>query len=220
MVVRGMNQLWVSDITYVRLQREFIYLAAILDVYSRRVVGWSISRQINSAFAIDALVSALKQRRPAPGLVHHSDRGVQYACTKYVRLLEVHGIIRQYESARKSLRQCVGRELYEDAKSGGGGWTTLPELRRCQLLDRDVYRRCLQQATVTFGAELLLTDRVRSGNALGVYDVDKERKGAKQKESRGLWKLPELWKNEKQFFHSSLNRIKRSVHSYHTPDGS
>jgi putative transposase len=93
MVVSGMNQLWVSDITYVRLQREFIYLAVILDVYSRRVVGWSISRQINSAFAIDALVSALKQRRPAPGLVHHSDRGVQYACTEYVRLLEVHGII-------------------------------------------------------------------------------------------------------------------------------
>ena len=93
MVLSAINQLWVSDITYVRLQREFIYLAVILDVYSRRVVGWSISRQINSAFAIEALVSALKQRRPAPGLVHHSDRGVQYACTAYVHLLEAHGII-------------------------------------------------------------------------------------------------------------------------------
>ncbi len=93
MVLSAINQLWVSDITYVRLQREFIYLAVILDVYSRRVVGWSISRQINSAFALEALVSALKQRRPAPGLVHHSDRGVQYACTEYVQLLEVHGII-------------------------------------------------------------------------------------------------------------------------------
>jgi len=66
MVLSAINQLWVSDITYVRLQREFIYLAVILDVYSRRVVGWSISRQINSAFALEALVSALKQRRPAP----------------------------------------------------------------------------------------------------------------------------------------------------------
>jgi putative transposase len=93
MVVSGINQLWVSDITYVRLQREFIYLAVILDVYSRRVVGWSISRQIDSRFALEALVSAFRQRQPAPGLIHHSDRGVQYACTEYVQLLEAQGII-------------------------------------------------------------------------------------------------------------------------------
>lgn len=93
MVFNAVNQLWVSDITYVRLQREFIYLAVILDVYSRRVVGWSISRQINRSFALEALASALKQRRPAPGLIHHSDRGVQYACIEYIQLLEAHGII-------------------------------------------------------------------------------------------------------------------------------
>jgi transposase InsO family protein len=93
MQLSTINQLWVSDITYIRLQREFIYLAVILDVYSRRVVGWAISRQINSVFAIEALTSALKQRRPAAGMVHHSDRGVQYACTEYVQLLESHGII-------------------------------------------------------------------------------------------------------------------------------
>jgi putative transposase len=93
MVLSAINQLWVSDITYVRLQREFIYLAVILDVYSRRVVGWSISRQINTALTLEALASALKKRRPAPGLIHHSDRGVQYACTEYVQLLEGHGIV-------------------------------------------------------------------------------------------------------------------------------
>lgn len=93
MMLSSINQLWVSDITYVRLQREFIYLAVILDVYSRRVVGWSISRQIDSRFALEALVSAIRQRRPAPGLIHHSDRGVQYACTEYVQVLEGHGII-------------------------------------------------------------------------------------------------------------------------------
>src|SRR5262249_15724007 len=93
MVLSAINQLWVSDITYVRLQREFIYLAVILDVYSRRVVGWSISRQINRTFALEALVSALKQRQPAPGLVHQSDGGAQYACTEYVELLEAHGIV-------------------------------------------------------------------------------------------------------------------------------
>jgi transposase InsO family protein len=82
------NQLWVADITYVRLQQEFIYVAVILDVYSRRVVGWSISRKLDSGFALDALESALKQRHPAPGLIHHSDRGVQYACGDYVKRLE------------------------------------------------------------------------------------------------------------------------------------
>jgi transposase InsO family protein len=92
MVVTDINQLWVGDITYVRLQREFIYLAVLLDVYSRRVIGWSLRRQLDSELAQEALEMALKQRRPAAGLVHHSDRGVQYACGEYVRRLEAHGI--------------------------------------------------------------------------------------------------------------------------------
>jgi putative transposase len=92
MVVTGINQLWVGDITYVRLQQEFIYLAVLLDVYSRRVIGWSLSRQLTSEFAREALEMALKRRRPATGLVHHSDRGVQYACGDYVKHLEAHRI--------------------------------------------------------------------------------------------------------------------------------
>jgi len=92
MVLSAINQLWVADITYVRLQQEFIYLAVILDVFSRRVVGWSISRQLDSNVAQQALASALKERQPAPGLIHHSDRGVQYACGDYVKRLEAAGI--------------------------------------------------------------------------------------------------------------------------------
>ena len=92
MVVTAINQLWVGDITYVRLQQEFVYLAVLLDVYSRRVIGWSLSRQLDSEFAQEALEMAVKQRRPAAGLVHHSDRGVQYACAGYVKRLEAHGI--------------------------------------------------------------------------------------------------------------------------------
>jgi putative transposase len=92
-VLHGINQLWVADITYIRLQREFIYLAVILDVYSRRIVAWSMSRQLDSGFALDALTAALKQRRPEPGLIHHSDRGVQYASNNYVQCLEIHGIV-------------------------------------------------------------------------------------------------------------------------------
>jgi transposase InsO family protein len=92
MVVTAINQLWVGDITYVRLQQEFIYLAVLLDVYSRRVIGWSLSRQLDSEFAQEALEMALSQRRPAAGLVHHSDRGIQYACGHYVKRLEAHSI--------------------------------------------------------------------------------------------------------------------------------
>jgi putative transposase len=92
MQVSGINQVWVADITYVRLQQEFIYLAVILDVYSRRVVGWSLSRQLDSRFAQQALKMAWDQRRPAPGLVHHSDRGLQYSCGEYVQQLESYGM--------------------------------------------------------------------------------------------------------------------------------
>jgi len=88
MVRSAINQLWVADITYIRLQQEFIYLAVILDVYSRRVVSWSIGRQLDSRIAQQALETALKQRQPEPGLIHHSDRGVQYACGDYVKRLE------------------------------------------------------------------------------------------------------------------------------------
>ena len=91
-VVTQLNQLWVADITYVRLQQEFIYLAVVVDVYSRRVVGWNISRRLDSSVAQQALESALMQRQPAPGLIHHSDRGLQYACREYVQRLEENGI--------------------------------------------------------------------------------------------------------------------------------
>jgi len=93
MELSATNQLWVADITYVRLLQEFVYVAVILDVYSRRVVGWSISRQLDSKFAQQALESAVHQRQPAPGLVHHSDRGLQYACGDYVQRLESCGMI-------------------------------------------------------------------------------------------------------------------------------
>ena len=93
MVLTDLNQLWVADITYVRLRWEFVYVAVILDVYSRRVVGWSVQKQIDTKLTLEALELALNQRRPPVGLVHHSDRGVQYACGAYVQRLESHGII-------------------------------------------------------------------------------------------------------------------------------
>lgn len=84
----GVNQAWVADITYIRLAQGFCYLAAILDAYSRRVVGWRLSREIDAALAVAALELAVQARKPAPGWIHHSDQGVQYACREYVGLLE------------------------------------------------------------------------------------------------------------------------------------
>ena len=86
------DQLWRADITYVRLPHDFAYLAVILDAYSRLVVGWALSRHINAALTLEALQMALATRTIAPGLTHHSDRGSQYACDEYVKVLLEHGI--------------------------------------------------------------------------------------------------------------------------------
>jgi len=80
----GINQVWVADLTYVRLRWEFVYLAVILDAYSRRMVGWALSRRLEASLTLAALRSALEDRRPPLGCMHHSDRGVQYACDDYV----------------------------------------------------------------------------------------------------------------------------------------
>ncbi len=89
----GINQLWVADITYIRLELEFVYLAVILDAYSRRVIGWALDRILEDELTMGALRMALDRRSPAPGLVHHSDRGVQYASGDYTGLLKAHQII-------------------------------------------------------------------------------------------------------------------------------
>ena len=86
----AINQLWVADITYVRLRTEFVYLAVVLDAFSRRVIGWALGRTLEAQLAVAALRMALVQRRPAPGLVHHSDRGVQYASQDYTEMLKQH----------------------------------------------------------------------------------------------------------------------------------
>jgi transposase InsO family protein len=88
----AVNQLWVADITYIRLRIEFIYLAVVLDAFSRRVIGWALGRTLEAELAVSALRMALRQRQPAPGLVHHSDRGAQYASLGYTDLLKQHHI--------------------------------------------------------------------------------------------------------------------------------
>jgi transposase InsO family protein len=90
--VTALNEVWVADITYVRLPRAFAYLAAILDAFSRKVIGWAFSRWIDTTLPLLALERALASRPVRPGLIHHSDQGVQYASTAYVERLQAHGI--------------------------------------------------------------------------------------------------------------------------------
>jgi putative transposase len=93
MTLSGPNQLWVADITYIRLVREFVYLAVIVDVFSRKVVGWALSRSLKTQLPICALERAIAIRKPPPGVVHHSDQGVQYASREYLQKVREHGML-------------------------------------------------------------------------------------------------------------------------------
>lgn len=99
MVLTDVDQLWVADITYVRLLEEFVFLAVILDAYSRRVIGWELDRTLEAKLTLAALRMALARRTVSPGLVHRSDRGVQCASHEYTDLLKSHGI--QISMSRK-----------------------------------------------------------------------------------------------------------------------
>jgi len=126
----GIDELWVADITYIRLLEEFVYLAIVLDAFSRRVVGWALETHLEARLAITALSMALEARRPTRGsLIHHSDRGIQYACSDYTDLLQQHGIAASmsrvgnpYDNAKaesfmKTLKQEeVNGQTYRDAQ--------------------------------------------------------------------------------------------------------
>ena len=132
LVLSGVNQLWVADITYIRLQEQFVSLAVVLDAHSRRVVGWALADHLQASLPLAALRQALRSRNIVPGLVHHSDRGVQYACGDYVALLEEHGIVvsmsrpaNPYDNAQaESFMATLKRE-----QADGRPWRTLEELR-------------------------------------------------------------------------------------------
>jgi putative transposase len=124
MKLTGVNQLWVADITYIRVWSEFVFLAVVLDAYSRKVVGWELSRKLSSGLALRALEQAIAVRQPSPGLVHHSDRGAQYASREYVELLEKHQMVASmsrpgnpYDNARceRFMQTLKQEEIYASA---------------------------------------------------------------------------------------------------------
>lgn len=92
-VVTRPNQVWVTDVTYIGTRQGWVYLAVVMDLYPRRIVGWAVRPRLTRELVLDALREAIAQRRPAPGLIHHSDRGSQYASAEYREVLQQHGMI-------------------------------------------------------------------------------------------------------------------------------
>ena len=138
LVLTGFDQLWVADITYVRLREEFAFLAVLLDAFSRRVIGWALEKHLRANLATAALQMAIGTRRPTPGkLIHHSDRGVQYACREYTSLLGAHGI-------EPSMSR-IGNP-YDNAKAE----SFIKTLKQEEIDGRDY--RDLEQARLSIGA--------------------------------------------------------------------
>src|SRR6266446_6657858 len=144
---------------YIAIAAGFVYLAAILDAWSRRVVGYAISRSIDARLAIAALKAAIRARQPPRGCIHHSDRGSQYAClSQAARQPWVH---RLDGSAREPLRQCQGRELHEDAEGRGRLFDGLRNVRGCHRRSSPLHRRGLQHTQTTLSARLLEPRAIR-----------------------------------------------------------
>jgi putative transposase len=93
LVLNGPNQVWATNITYIKLRYNFVYLSAVIDIYTRKIVGWSISESLTHEFCIESLKSAIERENPPHGVIHHSDRGVQYVCEPYVKHLLENGFV-------------------------------------------------------------------------------------------------------------------------------
>ena len=93
MTLTGINQLWVTDITYIRLRTEFVYLAVVIDRYSRKVIGWCLDRTLAARIAVTALQQAIAERQPPPGVVIHNDQGIQFACTEFQGAVQAHRMV-------------------------------------------------------------------------------------------------------------------------------
>ncbi len=161
-VPTGANQLWVADITYIAIEIGFVYLAALLDAWSRRVVGYAIGRHIDARLALAALKAAIAARQPLEGCIHHSDRGSQYAAEDYRAELEKHAL-KGAMGRRGNLRQCQGRELHEDAEGRGGLPDGVRHVRGRDCFIAALHRRGLQQQAAPLRARIPEPRQVRTG---------------------------------------------------------
>ena len=106
------NMVWVSDITYIKTMEGWLYLAVVMDLYSRKIVGWALARNMAVEMVKSALMMAIGRRKPGNGLIHHSDRGIQYACDEYRRLLQNHGITSSMSRSGNCLDNAVAERFF------------------------------------------------------------------------------------------------------------
>ena len=134
LIPTGLNQIWVADITYIRLLEAFVYLAIILDAFSRRAIGWALEDHLEAALALQALDMAIAARQPVPGsLIHHSDRGVQYACTAYAARLSDNGIAASMSRVGNPYDNAKAESFMKTLKTeeiDGKAYTDIHEARR------------------------------------------------------------------------------------------
>lgn len=133
LTLTGPDQLWIADLTYIQLRAEFVYLAVVLDRWSRKVIGWRLSRSLQSAVAVEALQQALEARQPPSGLVHHSDRGIQYASEEYTRILSEHGILPSMSRAGNPWDNAACESFMKTLKTeqiDGRSYASLEELQQ------------------------------------------------------------------------------------------
>lgn len=141
MVLTGIDQLWLADITYIRLIQEFVYLALILDAYSRKGIGWALGRTLEATLTIATLKMALARRQPAAGLVHHSDPGVQYAASDYTDLLQSNGFVISMSRKGNPWDNAAWRVVHQDLEGRRGAAQRVPRLGRSARFDPGVYRK-------------------------------------------------------------------------------
>ena len=111
------NLVWVADITYIKTLKGWLYLAVVMDLFSRKIVGWSLEKNVAVKMVKEALLMAIGRRKPAPGLIHHSDRGIQYACSEYRRLLKSHGMVSSMSRSGNCLDNAVAERFFRTLKS-------------------------------------------------------------------------------------------------------
>jgi transposase InsO family protein len=160
MKVKGVNQLWVADITYIRLKTEFVYLAVVLDAHSRKVVGWELDQTLATRLPLTAVVRAIAKRKPRPGLVHHfrSRRAVRFG--RLCGSASKKSNDSEHESASQSLRQRELRELHKNAQTGGSVRHRVSRSGTSARKHRRIHRSILQSLPATLSTRLPIAGRV------------------------------------------------------------
>ncbi len=157
----GLDQLWVADITYVRLEESFVYLAVIIDAFSRKVVGHALDNHLEARLPLAALDMAIAARNPPPGLIHHSDRGVQYACADYAARLDERGFQRSMSRPGNPYDNAKAESFMKTLKAEEVERPDLPQPRRRPPSHRRLHRRRLQRRPATLRPRLQIPHCLR-----------------------------------------------------------